>query len=170
MEDCTQSLDIPRKDGGRGLIVFEDCVELAVSGLEVYVHGSEEILLQAARGDRVDGLKTGSVLKKRKREKRLQDWEEKALHCQCLRQTKKVRSEQSWVWLQNGDLERETESLIVAARSIRTNLVKGNVDIIQKNTLCGPYKKADGSIDRVVVVISGCSKLYRESIKEGMIT
>ena len=28
-------LDIPRKDGGRGLIAFEDCVELAVSGLEV---------------------------------------------------------------------------------------------------------------------------------------
>ena len=71
-------LDIPRKDGGRGLIAFEDCVELAVSGLEVYVHGSEEILLQTAMGDRVDGLETGSVLKKREREKRLQDWEEKA--------------------------------------------------------------------------------------------
>ena len=123
-------LDIPRKDGGRGLIAFEDCVELAVSGLEVYVHGSEEILLQTAMGDRVDGLETGSVLKKREREKRLQDWEEKALHCQCLRQTKIVRSEQSWVWLQNGDLKKETESLIVAAQSIRTNLVKGNVDII----------------------------------------
>ena len=43
-------LYIPRKDGGRGLISIEDCVELAVRCLKVFVHGSEERLLQAARG------------------------------------------------------------------------------------------------------------------------
>ena len=32
-------LYIPRKEGGRGLISIEDCVELAIRGLEVYVHG-----------------------------------------------------------------------------------------------------------------------------------
>ena len=64
-------LYIPRKDGGRGLIVIENCVELAVRGLEVYVHGSEERLLQGARGDRVDGLKAASVFKKAKKERRL---------------------------------------------------------------------------------------------------
>ena len=86
---------IPRTDVGRGLIAIEDCVELAVKGLEVYVHGSEERLLQVARGDRVDGLEAASVLKKAKKEKKLQDMEEKALHGQYLRQTKQVRSEQS---------------------------------------------------------------------------
>ena len=40
---------IPRKDGGRALIAIEDSVELAVRVLEVYVHGSEERLLQTAR-------------------------------------------------------------------------------------------------------------------------
>ena len=131
-------LYIPRKDGGRGLIAIEDCVELAVRGLEEYVHGSEERLLQAARGDRVDGLEAASVLKKAKKEKRLQNWEEKALHGQYLRQNKEVRSEQSWVWLQNEDLKRETESLIAAAQnqSIRTNLVKAKIDKSQKDTLC----------------------------------
>ena len=40
---------------------FEDCVELAIRGLEVYVHGSEERLIQAAaRGDKIDGLEAGS--------------------------------------------------------------------------------------------------------------
>ena len=92
-------LYIPRKDGGRGLRVIEDCVELAVRGLEVHVHGSEERLIQASRGYRVVSLEAGSVLKKSKKEKRLQDWEEKALHGQYLRQTKEVRSEQSWLWL-----------------------------------------------------------------------
>ena len=42
-------LYIPRKEGGRGLISTEDCVELAIRGLEVYVHRSEERLIQAAR-------------------------------------------------------------------------------------------------------------------------
>ena len=32
-----------------GLIAIENCVELAVRGLEVHVHGSEERLIQAAR-------------------------------------------------------------------------------------------------------------------------
>ena len=97
------------------MIAIEDFVELAVRGLEVYVHGSDERLLQAARGERVDGLEAASVLKKAKKEKRLQDWEEKALHGQYSRHTKKVRRKQSWVWLQNGDLKREAENLIVAA-------------------------------------------------------
>ena len=82
--------------------------------------------------------------KKTKKEKRFQDWEEKALHGQYLRQTKEVRSEQNWVWLQNWDLKREADSLIVAARnqSIRTNLVKLNIYKSQKDTLGRLCKKA----------------------------
>ena len=49
------------------MIAIEDCVQMAVRGLEVYVHGSEERMLQAAREDRVDGLEAASVLKKTKR-------------------------------------------------------------------------------------------------------
>ena len=64
-------LYIPRKDEGRGLIAIEDCVELEVRGLEEYVHESEERLLQAARGDRVDSLEAARVLKKAKKQKRL---------------------------------------------------------------------------------------------------
>ena len=81
-----------------------------------------------------------------------------------MRQTKEVRSEQSWVWLHNGDLKRETESLIVAAQnqSIRTNLVEAKIDKNQKDTLCRLCKKADESIDHVV---SGCSKLAQKEYK-----
>ena len=65
--------NIPRKSGGKRLIAIEDCIELAVRSLELYVYGSEERLIQAARGDRSDGLEAASVLKKAKKEKRLQD-------------------------------------------------------------------------------------------------
>ena len=86
----------PTKEGGRGLISIKDCVELAIRGLEVYVHGCEERLIQAARGDKIDGLEAASVLKRSKSEKRLENWEEKLLHGQYLRQTKEVRSDQCW--------------------------------------------------------------------------
>ena len=97
-------LYVPRKEGGRGLILIKDGVELAIRGLEVYVHGNEERLIQAARGDKIDGLEAASVLKRSKKEKRLEYWEEKVLHGHYLRQTKEVRIDQCWAWLQNGDL------------------------------------------------------------------
>ena len=77
------------------MISIEDCVELAIRGLEVYVHRSEERLIQAAR-DKIDGLEAASVLKRSKKEKRLEDWEKKVLHGQYLRQTKEIRSDQCW--------------------------------------------------------------------------
>ena len=66
-------LYIYRKEEGRGLISIEDCVELAKRGLEVYVHGSEKRLILAARGDKIDGLEAASVLKRSKKEKRLEE-------------------------------------------------------------------------------------------------
>ena len=67
------------------MISIEDCIELAVRGFELYVHGSEEILIQPAREDKIDDLEAASVLKWSKKEKRLEDWEEKVLHGQYLR-------------------------------------------------------------------------------------
>ena len=104
-------LYIPRKEGGRGLISIEDCVKLALRGLKEYVHGCEERLIQADRGDKIDGLEAARVLKRSKIEKRLKDWEEKVLHGQYLRQTKGVSSDQCWGWLQNRDLKRKTKVL-----------------------------------------------------------
>ena len=63
-----ERLYIPRKEGGRSLISIEDCVELATRGLEVYAHGSEERLIQAPRGDKIDGLEAASVLKRSKKD------------------------------------------------------------------------------------------------------
>ena len=60
---------IPTKEGGIGLISIDDCVELAIRGMEVYVHRSEERLIQVARGDKIDGLEASSVLKRSKKEK-----------------------------------------------------------------------------------------------------
>ena len=41
----------------------------------MYVYGSEEKLIQAARGDKIDGLEATSVLKRSKKEERFEDLE-----------------------------------------------------------------------------------------------
>ena len=164
LQSDVDKLYIPRKEGGRVLISIEDCVELAIRGLEVCIYGSEERLIQATRGDKTDGLEAASVLKRSKKEKRLEDWEEKVLHGQYLRQTKEVRSDQCCAWLQNGDLKRQAESLIVAAQnqSIRRNLVKARIGKSQGDSLCRVCRKVDESIDHIV---SGCSKLAQKEYK-----
>ena len=94
-----------------------DCVELAVRRLEVYVHGSEERLIQATRGSKIDSLEAASLLKRSKKEKRSKHWEKKVLHGEYLRQTRERRSNKCWTWLQKGDLKRETESLSCSGSS-----------------------------------------------------
>ena len=81
-----------------------------------------------------------------------------------MRQTEEVRSGQCWAWLENGDLKRVTESLIVAAenQSIRTNLVKSLIDRSQGDSLCRVCRKVVESIDHIV---SGCSKLAQKEYK-----
>ena len=81
-----------------------------------------------------------------------------------MRQTKEVRSDQCWAWLQNGDLKRETESLIVTAQnqSIRTNLVNATIDKSQPDSLCRVCRKVDEGINHNV---SGCSKLPQKEYK-----
>ena len=48
--------------------------------LEVHVHGSEERLIQAAREEKIDGLGAAGVLRRSKKEKRLEDWLKKVSH------------------------------------------------------------------------------------------
>ena len=59
------------------MIYIEDLIGLVIIGLELHVHGSEERLIQAARGDKMDGLEDGRVLIRSKKETRLEDYEEK---------------------------------------------------------------------------------------------
>ena len=62
----------------------------------MFMEVSEERLIQAARGDKMDGLEAASLLKRSEKEKRLEEWEKRVLHGQFLRQTKEVGSDQCW--------------------------------------------------------------------------
>ena len=62
-------LYIPREEGGRGLVSIEDCVNSAIRRFEVHVHGSEERLIKAARGDRIDGFRSYKCFEETKERK-----------------------------------------------------------------------------------------------------
>ena len=158
------TLYISRKKGGKGLISIEDYFGLPIRALNVYVHGNEERLTQAAIGDKIEGLEVATALERSKKEKRLADWVKKVLHGQYLGQTKEVRSDQSCAWLQNGDFKRETESVIVVAQNqnIRAILVKARIDKNQGDSLSRACRKVDESIDHIV---SGCSKFAQKEYK-----
>ena len=83
----TNRIYIPRKEGGRGLLSIEDTVDLAKLGLKSYVRNSCERLLVAAR--QIEDCQGESVIefKNRKKIERQQEWKDKTLHGQFLRQT-----------------------------------------------------------------------------------
>ena len=94
-------------------------------------------------------------------------WSVLAFRGRLKRQTKEVRRDQCWAWLQNGGLKRETESLIVAAQnqSVRTNLVQAKIDKSQEDFLYRVCRKVDENIILLLVLVN----LRRRSTREGMI-
>ena len=83
---CVKRLYVPRKEGGRGLISVEDCVNQAGILLETYVQFSEEKILKAVRRKGVENQETGASFKERRRTENTQGWKEMALYGQFARQ------------------------------------------------------------------------------------
>ena len=156
---------IPREEGGRGLISVEDCVESATLGLERYINDSDERLIKAAR--KISGghnNETAVEYKIRKKNERKEQWREKVMHGQFVRQTEEILGNESWFWLKKGSLKRETESLIMAAQeqALATNLMKARIYQTQEDSKCRMCRKVDESINHMV---SECPKLAQKEYK-----
>ena len=106
--------------------------------MERYVQSSEEELLKAVREEDTGSQETATSFKVRRRAENTQEWKEKALHGQFLKETEDQKNEETWKWLKEGSLKRETEALITAAQDhgIRTNYIKANIDKSQRDAKC----------------------------------
>ena len=62
-----------------------------------------------------------------------QKWEEKQLYLHFKRQKSKISHRKTWTWLRKENLNRETESFLIAAQNnaIRTEFVKARIDKTQ---------------------------------------
>ena len=77
------------------------------------------------------------------------------LHGQLERDTYDKKLEKSWHWLRNGNLKRETESLLSAAQ-VRKIYHK---DVSNKCRLCGTH------VENVLHIVSGYSMLAQKEYK-----
>ena len=155
---------LPRKEGGRGLIAVEDCLDLAKLGLERYISESDERLIIAARREIDTPSENEEDFKRRMKMERKAVWKEKALHGQHLRQTENIASKDSWIWLTNGNLKKETEGLLIAAQdqALRTNVIKAKIDKSRDDPKCRMCKEGDESVTHI---ISQCKKLAQTEYK-----
>lgn len=151
-------LYVERSKGGRGLLSVKDVVEEEERQLKKYTERSLEDMMETVRerisfrGDRVE------------KTERYEAWSEKVMHGQFERQTKEIRSEESWMWLQRGTLKRETESLITAAQeqALRTNYRRAKIEKDGTSPLCRMCKQADETISHIV---SECGKMAQSEYK-----
>ena len=97
------------------------------SSLHVYLVESQEWLLKAAWEEKLIARTTESLegCKKRLYERKVRDWKDKPLHGAFVRDGEEIAVE-SWRWLRNGYLKKETEGTICAAQeqALRTNSPK----------------------------------------------
>ena len=105
------------KEGGRGLMPVEDCVDMAVLDLEKYIDESTERMINAAK--RSDGKEIESVAsyKKRRLQERTTELKEKPLHGQHFIETEGIGNKESWTWIEKGQLKKETVGLIMQLKS-----------------------------------------------------
>jgi len=107
-------------------------------------------IVVAARGDNENtDIETGNEFKRRTQQERKIKWKEKILLGQFLRNSEELADKNQWLWLTDGTLKRETESLIMAAQvqALRTSLVKTKIDMSQEDSRCRMCGKTDESIN-----------------------
>ena len=79
-----------------------------------------------------------------------------------LRQNKEVRSKDSWVWLQKGELKRENLTLATQDQWVRTKLIKTTIDKSQNDPL---YRLCKSPSESIYHIVSGCRKLAQKDYK-----
>ena len=146
---------------------IEECVASEMRNLDYYLVNSHETLLNFVAKEKglVKERIEGKEEYKRRVEKEKKDsFIAMKMHGQFERDTKEIKTDESWNWLRRGELKRETESLILAAQEqgLNTNYVKKNVygmDVSEKCRLCGK------EIETAMHIASACSMLAQKEYK-----
>ena len=100
-------LYLPRKEGGKELIGIEECVKRESKSLHSHLRESTEWMLQAALREKViveeESLQD---YEGRRKEKKVKNWKDIALHGAFVQQISDEAGEESWRWLRNGFLKK----------------------------------------------------------------
>ena len=85
---------------------------------------------------------------------------QKKLHGQFFNQIEEVAGEEKWLWLRDGSIKRETESLIMAVQeqAIRTNAIK-----VKKNTIVLPLSQNQNDSNSPPEKCAKCKRSFKTS-------
>ena len=105
------------------------------------------------------------VYRKRTSKSRMKDRQNKPMHGQFLRQTKDLSSNDTWQWLQRGELKKETEGMIMAAQDqvLRTRYIQRAIDATNISPECRKCSQKDETIDHIT---SECPALAQNQYKK----
>ena len=89
----------------------------------------------------------------------------KPMHGQFLRQTKDLPSNDTWQWLQRGELRKETEGMIMAVQdqALRTRYIQRAIDRTNISPKCRKRNQKDETINRIA---SECPALAQNQYKK----
>ena len=100
-------LYISSSGGGKGLLSLEECISAEKRSLEQYLKMNEDEWL---RSEWEEGLikedEDLKVYRERTSKPRMEEWQSKPMHGQFLRQTKDLSTNDTWQWLQRGELKK----------------------------------------------------------------
>jgi len=160
-------LYLPRKAGGRGLLQVRQTVEEEKRALNDYINSStEKALKEVAKEELLKVQDTKAEYHKQELKTRIERWQSKALHGQYIKDIEgKVDCDNTWNWLTNGELKKETEGFILAAQdqALRTNAIKARIDNTTEDSKCRLCKEKEETVDHLV---STCSKIAQTDYKE----
>ena len=159
-------LYLPRSEGGKGLLSLEECVNAEKRSLGQYLKMNEDEWLRSAWEE---GLikedEDPKVYRERTSKSRMEDWQNKPMHGQFLRQTKDLSSNDTWQWLQRGELKKETEGMIMAAQdqALRTRYIQRAIDGTNISPKCRKCNQKDETINHIA---SECPALAQNQYKK----
>ena len=158
-------LYLAKKEGGRGVVSCEECVNVEEQNLDKYLIESEEWMLKFVAGEkRLSEVEDLDVFKKCLKEEKRSQWLEKPLHGRFLKDTEKVSTERTWQWLKGGHLKKETEAMVCAAQeqALRKNSIKNHIDDQDVSPMCRLCGK---SSETVMHLSSGCPVLAKSKYR-----
>ena len=85
------------------------------------------------------------VYREKTSKSRMEEWKSNPMHGQFLRQTKDLFSNDTWLWLQRGELKKETEGMITAAQdqALRTRYIQRAIDGTNISPKCRKCNQKD---------------------------
>ena len=125
-------LYLPHSEGGKGLLILEECVNAENRSLGQYLKmNKDEWLKSVWEEGLIKEDEDPQVYRERTSKSQMDEWQNKPMHGQFLRQPKNLSSSNTWQWLQRGELKKETEGMIIAAQdqALRTRHIQRAIDV-----------------------------------------